>query len=146
MSWTSPHDVADRWIGTGLPTDEDLVQALINDAEAIVLAEYPRIQERIDSNTLKIDVIKMVVSRMVTRVLRNPEAVTYWQQNTGPFGQGRNFGDNVDIWMSDNEKKMLAPKQRGKAFEVNQGANAVSPPADFEWRDVTRPVWMRVGE
>ena len=48
------------------------------------------------------------------------DRLTYWQQNTGPFGQGKNYGTgNQDIWMTADEVKMLAPKRKGKAFEVN---------------------------
>ncbi len=138
MSWTTPEDILDRWVGSGAPTDEDLLQALINDAEAIVLAEYPKIQERIDEAELSIEVIKMVVSRMVTRVLRNPDSVSYLQQMTGPFSQAKNFGDNLDIWMSENEKSLLAPKRTGKAYEVDQGWNARPAVDDLIWLEVRK--------
>lgn len=137
MSWTSPQDITDRWVGGGIPTDADLMQALINDAEAIILSEYPRIQDRIDEEELPLGMLKLVVSRMVSRVLRNPESVSYWQQQTGPFGQARNYGENVDIWMNEQEKSMLAPKKRGKAYEVNQGSKAVSGSSeDLIWLKV----------
>jgi hypothetical protein len=62
----------------------------------------------------------MVVSRMVARVLRNPDNVSYWQQTTGPFGQARNFGESsIDIWLTPEERELLAPKRGGKAFEVD---------------------------
>jgi len=147
MSWTSPQDILDRWVGGGEPTDLDLIQSLINDAETLIVAEYPRIQERIDDNALPLGNVQLVVSRMVSRILRNPENLSYWQQQTGPFGQARNFGEgNSDIWMTENEKKLLAPKRNGKAFETDQAPNAISPAQDFAWRDVTWPVWRRVGE
>lgn len=138
MSWTTPEDILDRWVGSGAPSDEDLLQALINDAEAIVLAEYPKIQERIDEAELSLEVVKMVVSRMVTRVLRNPDSVSYLQQVTGPFSQAKNFGDNLDIWMSENEKQLLAPKRRGKAYEVDQGWNARPSIEDLIWLEVRK--------
>lgn len=139
MSWTTPEDILDRWVGSGTPTDEDLLQALINDAEAIVLAEYPKIQERIDDQELSVEMVKMVVSRMVTRVLRNPESVSYLQQVTGPFSQAKNFGaDSLDIWMSENEKQLLAPKRRGKAYEVDQGWNARPSIQDLIWLEVRK--------
>lgn len=120
MAWASFADVTDRWIGGGAPTDESQVAALIADAEAVILAEYPRIQERIDAGKLAGSVVTMVVCRMVSRILRNPENLSYWQQNTGPFGQARNYGTgNTDIWLSADEKKMLAPNVRGKAFEID---------------------------
>jgi hypothetical protein len=70
MTWATFEDVRDRWVGSNLPTDADLVTALINDAEAVVLAEYPLIQDRIDAATLPLNLVKMVVVRMVSRVLR----------------------------------------------------------------------------
>ena len=145
MSWTSPQDVLDRWVGGGAPTDTDLIQALINDAEAIVLSEYPRIQDRIDDNEISVAVIIMVVARMVTRILRNPEAVSYWQQQTGPFGQARNFGDNADIWLSADEKSLLAPNKTGKAYSVDSAPFKRSPDYwPFPNPDVTEPIWRQV--
>ena len=128
-AWVTPQDVTDRWVGSDAPDNLDLVQALIEDAEAVILAEYPAIQGRIDDDKLSLSVVKRVVVRMVTRVLRNPENLTYWQMNTGPFGQGKNYGTdgNTDIWLTDRERDLLAPKRRGKAFEIDLGVNAVSP-------------------
>jgi hypothetical protein len=144
MSWTAPQDIIDRWVGPGAPTDEDLVQALINDAEAVITSEYPAIQGRIDAGTLPLATVQMVVARMVSRVLRNPETVTYWQQTTGPFGQARNFGDNIDIWLTENEKDLLAPNNRGKAFSINLAPEAISPPSDALWTGhYLDPIWRR---
>lgn len=127
MTWATFQDVTDRWVGSNAPTDEDLVAALIGDAEAVILSEFPKIQDRIDADTLPLAVVKMVAVRMVSRVLRNPENLTYWQQQTGPYGQARNFGTGgSDIWLTDEEKAMLAPKARGKAFEIDLAPNATS--------------------
>lgn len=125
MSWTTFEDVTDRWVGQNAPTDEAIVNALISDAESVVLMHYPKIQDRIDAATISINVVKMVVVRMVSRVLRNPENLTYWQQQTGPFGQARNFGSSgSDIWLTEDEKDMLAPSNRGKAFSVDLAPDA----------------------
>jgi hypothetical protein len=125
MSWTTFQDVTDRWVGAGVPTDEDLVEALIADAEAVILSEYPRIQERIDAETLPLATVVLVVVRMVSRQLRNPEGLTYWQQTTGPFGQARNYGSNPqDVWLTPDEKKLLSPSQKGKAFSVDLAPDA----------------------
>lgn len=125
MSWTNPQDVLDRWVGSGAPVDEDLVQALINDAEAIILSEFPRIQERISSGRLPMNAVLFVVSKQVSRVLRNPEGLTYWQQTTGPFGQARNYGSaGQDIWLTPEEKELLAPKKSGKAFSIDLAPEA----------------------
>lgn len=130
--WASFEDVVSRWVGSGVPTDEALVDEIIHDAEHVILAEYPLIQDRIDDGRLDASVVKLVVVRMVTRVLRNPEGLSYWQQTTGPFGQARNYGDRTDIWLTVDEKSLLAPKRTGKAYEVNLGVNAISP-VDPTW-------------
>jgi hypothetical protein len=135
MTWAVPQDIIDRWIGNDAPTDTDLMTALITDAESVILAEYPSIQARITADTLPLATVTMVVARMVIRMLRNPDIVTYWQQQTGPFGQARNFGES-DIWLTDQEISMLAPANRGKAFEVNQGWNALDDSDDLIWFEV----------
>lgn len=138
MSWATPQDIIDRWVGNDVPTDNDLMEALITDAEAVILAEFPKIQDRIDDNELPLGTVVMVVSRMVTRLLRNPENLSYWQQQTGPFMQARNFGTQpTDIWLTENELSLLAPKRRGKAFEVNQGYDAVGGTVDTIWIEVS---------
>jgi hypothetical protein len=125
MSWTTPQNVLDRWIGPGVPDDTELIAQLIADAEIVILSKYPLIQERIDDDRLSIDAVIFVVVRMVTRQLRNPEGLTYWQQTTGPFGQARNYGNaNLGIWLSEEEEEMLSPKVRGKAFEVDLAPDA----------------------
>lgn len=123
MTWATFEDVTTRWVGSGAPTDESLVGALIADAEAVILGQYPAIQGRIDDGSLAQATVVMVVCRMVTRMLRNPEGLSYWQQNTGPFGQGRTFAEK-DIWLTSDELALLAPKKRGKAFEVDLAPNA----------------------
>jgi len=50
MPWTTFEDVTARWVGSNAPTDEALVDALIADAEAVILSEFPKIQDR--HNTL----------------------------------------------------------------------------------------------
>lgn len=137
MAWATYQDVLDRWVGSDAPTDNDLITALIGDAEAIILATYPGIQARIDSAALSADVVEMVVVRMVTRVLRNPGNLSFWQQATGPFSQGRNFDTEArDVWLKDEEKNLLAPTSRGKAYEVNQGYDAVKLGYDTVWIEV----------
>lgn len=139
QQWATLADVVDRWVGPGAPNDEVLVDALILDASNVILAEFPLIQDRIDGSALSADTVKLVVCRMVTRVLRNPENLTYSQQATGPFSQGRNFGGDRDIWLTAEERAMLAPEGRGKAFSFNIAPDMV-PPAT-ELTDDVDPLW-----
>lgn len=140
--WTTFADVTARWVGGGVPTDETLVNALITDAENVILAEFPLIQDRITAETLSEDVVTLVTVRMVTRVLRNPENLSYHQQNTGPFGQGRTFGNDRDIWLSDEEKRLLSPIRPGKAFSIDLGPNKTDALFPSDIPNTSEPVWI----
>lgn len=135
-TWATTTDVIDRWVGDNAPTDTDQIQLLLDDAEAIILGEYPSIQARIDAGTLSADIVKLVLVRMVTRLMRNPENLTSWQMNAGPFGQNRSFGQERDIWLTPDELAMLAPNVRGKAFQIDLAPQAIAPVIeDTVWKD-----------
>ena len=144
MTWATFSDVTDRWVGSDTPTDTALVNALIADAETIILSVYPRIQERITAGTLSADTVNLVVVRMVSRVLRNPENLTYWQQNTGPFGQGRSFGTEKDLWLTQDEKNLLAPVVRGKAFSLTTAPDMNSARYITGLPGTIEPVWIEL--
>jgi pantoate kinase len=127
MTWTTAQDVLDRWVGGEPPVSNEVIEVLIGDAENVIKSEYPKIQDRIDADELDVSVVVMVATRMVSRLLRNPDIAGYVQQSTGPFAQSINFGQNIDIFMGDNEKQLLAPKRGKKAFEIDLGSAAVSP-------------------
>lgn len=149
MTWTTNADITSRWVGSGVPTDTDLMDALISDAEQIILAQYPGIQGRITANTLPVERVIFVVSQMVTRVLRNPEGLSSWQQTTGPFSQSRTFSatdGSLGIYMTDTEIKLLAPVRAGKAFEIDLAPNATNPDT-FRYHDEWyegQDVWTNV--
>lgn len=123
MTWTTPQDIRERWIGDDAPTNDQLLRALIADAESIILTTYPAIQGRVDAGKLSQNVITMVTARMVTRVLRNPENASYVSQTTGPFTSAVNRAE-VDLWMTPDEVQMLSPIYPGKAYSVNLAPHA----------------------
>lgn len=123
MNWTTPQDIRERWIGDDAPTNDQLLRALIQDAEAIILSTYPNIQGRVDAAKLSSAVITFVTSRMVIRVLRNPDNATYSSTTTGPFTSAKNVG-NVDLWMTEDEEEMLSPIIPGKAFSIDLAPHA----------------------
>jgi len=123
MTWTTPQDIRERWIGDDKPENDELLRALISDAEAVILSSYPAIQDRITNATLSQAVVTMVTCRMVSRVLRNPENASYISQTTGPFTQARNLGQ-TDLWLTPDEEEMLAPKRQPGAYSVDLAPNA----------------------
>jgi hypothetical protein len=131
MSWADPQDVIDRWVGPGAPTDEDMIQRWIDDAETVLRYEVPDIEARLDEGTLTMDTVVFVVCRMVIRVLRNPRGVR--QEGVGPFNVTYTGDKPGDLWLTDDERAMLEgqPRRRQTAFTIDPtpaGAWTPRPP------------------
>jgi hypothetical protein len=150
-NWTTYQDVLDTWVGDNKPEDTDLITALIEKAETIILASFPKIQDRITAETMSIKVVRLVVVNMVERVLRNPEGKSSYSYTTGPFAESANYsGSKTGIWLTDEEESLLAPNTKGKAFSVDlkAGSNKVYNAegvyykdyfaTDTGWTDITR--------
>lgn len=126
MAWTTSGDVLDRWVGSDRPTDENLVETLIGDAEDAIVFEFPDIQERIAAGVLPVARVQRVVAAMVTRVIRNPRGVRQVQQSTGPFQRGETFAEARpgELVPTDEERALLgygARAQRQRAFTIVPG-------------------------
>ena len=96
MSWATPADVTDAWIGDDVPDDAVKVQLWIDKAERELRRRVPDLMARIDAEaalepplTDLVDTARDVVVAMVTRVFRNPTGTR--QKNstttTGPFSE-----------------------------------------------------------
>lgn len=96
MSWTTPTDVTDAWIGNDAPDDVVKIQLWLDKAEREVRRRVPDLQARIDAEaalvppvTDLLETAKDVVVAMVTRIFRNPTGTR--QKNatvtTGPFSE-----------------------------------------------------------
>lgn len=96
MSWTTPGDVTDAWIGDDVPDDAAKLQIWIDKAERELRRRVSDLQERIDAeageippSTDLLDTAKDVVVAMITRIFRNPTGTR--QKNstvtTGPFSE-----------------------------------------------------------
>ena len=104
MAWATEADVLDRWVGDNPPAIE-LVQTWIADAETLVAFEYPDIQTRIDDLTLPLARVKLVVSRMVIRALRNPDNIR--QTASGPFSTTYAGDEPGGLQLTDADRKLL---------------------------------------
>lgn len=129
--WASRDDVLGRWVGNDRPTDLDLVDQLVLDAETAIVAVFPSIGDRITDDSLPVERVQLVVARMVTRAIRNPEGVRSRQEGTGPFSGSVTFGgDNPgELWLTDQERDLLSPNGYGRqqAFTISTIAPAPDP-------------------
>lgn len=133
--WVTYEDIKTAWIGGAVPAPKATIDAYIIYAEEVIKSEYPKIQERINDGRLSIDRVKLVVINMVMRVLNNPSNLKSYQQTTGPFTSNRSF-NNSQIWLEENEKKLLAPANNNKAFEQDLAAKYWDLAYGVEWVDL----------
>lgn len=121
--WVTSEDIRRRWLGSTEFPSLTVVQEWIGDAEALILFEFPDIQQRIDDDELPLRQVRLVVAQMVLRVLRNPDNLKAKQQTSGPFSEGGTYaGDNPgSVYLTDDERAMLgsSPGTGQKAFTIN---------------------------
>lgn len=131
MSWTTPADITDAWIGEGAPTDEISVQNWIDRAERLIRRRVPDLQERLDAEadetpprTDLLDTARDVTVSMVIRVFRNPEGIrqTNSTTTTGPFSDTKmqTYGGDVPggLGLTDDEMGALQGASEG-AFSID---------------------------
>lgn len=127
MSWTSPDDVIDAWIGEGAPTDTDQVQIWIDKAERELRYRVSDVQTRIDAEAAEtpartdlLETAKDVTVSMVTRVFRNPEGIRQTNVTTGPFSGMKTYGGDVPggLGITDDELAKLQGASAG-AFSID---------------------------
>lgn len=127
MSWTSPQDIADRWVGEPTTVDTNIIQILIDDVEALILKEYPAIQGRIDNNTLPIRIVQQVVSRVVIAYIKTENSPFFSQtQTVGGYSRSVMLTSNArtSISLTNEDIADLAPTNTNKAFSIDLGSNA----------------------
>jgi len=109
----TPSDLADR-LGRDLTTTETTTAtALLIDAWAVLIARDPSIDARLADSSLSADLVRVVVSAMVLRVLRNPDGKRQeaiddysWTRDTTLAGGS--------LYVSEDELALLAAPYTGK--------------------------------
>lgn len=139
MSWTTPADITDSWIGIDAPDDEALIQKWIDRAEREIRFRVPDLQARLDAeageeppSTELLDTAVDVVVAMVMRVFRNPEGIRQTNRTAGSFSESATYGGDVPggLGITDDELSKLTGKTQG-AFSIDM----IPPTSPFykEW-------------
>lgn len=140
MSWVSPADVIDSWVGGNMPADASKLQVWIDRAERLVRRRIPDLQTRIDLEaelvppvTDLIDTAKDAVIEMVTEVFKNPDGKRSIQSASGPLSESTTFGgDNPGkLFLSRQQEDLLSGTNPGEAFSVDMIAGHVLPANPF---------------
>lgn len=122
--WTTPDDVRGRWVASApLSFSDEQIQRHIDDAEDVILAEFPSLAADVPDRVPKARVVR-VVARMVIRLLRNGDGLRSTNQSTGPFSAQTTYaGDNPgEIYLTDEDRRDLGGRRsRRKAFSIYPG-------------------------
>lgn len=130
MSWTTPADVTNGWLGKNAPTDEEKIQEWIDRAERLVRRNVPDLQLRIDieseldpPSTELLDTARDVVVEMVTEVFRNPDGHRTVQTTTGPFTDSTTYAGDTPgrlVFTDAHANALAMPGDRpGDAFSFD---------------------------
>lgn len=120
-------DVKGRWLSSLGPfpaTDTELAEH-VQDAEGLILDEFPDIPQRIADKTLKKRTVVRVGARMVLRLLHNPDGARTTQESAGEFSQSRTIaGDTLgEVYLSEADRAELidrspATRKQPRAFTL----------------------------
>lgn len=83
MAYATVEDVESRFTRELTDEERTLVQSRLEDVEAVILTRIPDLDEKVASGALNEQVIVMVESEAVLRVLRNPEGFS--QETDGNY-------------------------------------------------------------
>lgn len=123
--WATAADVLESWVGGNRPDDPALVERWIADAEVVIRHEVPDVDERVaaETNPLPLDRLRVVVVRMVTRALKNPDRLRQEQDAAGPFSGSRTSADPRpgDLYLTAEDRRLLtgAGPRRQRAFSIS---------------------------
>lgn len=123
MTYATYEDVVNRWTDSSdLPATQPQVETLLEDAEAILLREFPTLPADVTAGTVPESIVVMVEVSMVTRKLRNPSGVRSIQEGAGPFQQTVTHGgdDPGSLYLTNEERRLLSTNPyKNKAFSID---------------------------
>lgn len=140
MSWVTPAEIIDSWVGGNAPSDVSKLQVWIDRAERLVRRRVPDLQSRIDAEadleppvTDLLDTAKDVVIAMVTEVFKNPDGKRSIQSASGPLSESTTFGgDNPGkLLLTRDQEDLLSGFNPGEAYTVDLIADHTSPVAPW---------------
>ena len=118
LLYVSVEDVKNRWLDAlgPLPASDQQLLTLIEDAEGMILEAFPDIPARITDKRLRKSTVVRVASRMVLRVLRNPDGTRTVQESAGGVLQSRTTSGDIlgEVYLTDQDRSELADRGRAQ--------------------------------
>ncbi|WP_237150239.1 Gp19/Gp15/Gp42 family protein [Mycobacteroides abscessus] len=110
MTYADPSDVSGR-LGRSLDASEStMVATRLADAERLLKARIPDLDQRITDGDVSIDLVKMIEANSVVRLVRNPNA--YTGETDGNYSYQINWKTATgELEILDNEWALLGISQ-----------------------------------
>lgn len=123
MAYANSTDVSNR-LGRELSTDEaTLVTTRLNDAELLIKSRIPDLVDLVEDETIDVEVVKMIESNAVVRLVRNPNA--YTGETDGNYSYQINWKTATgELSILDNEWALLG---------INSGVFLMAPKLPTPW-------------
>lgn len=129
MAYATFQDVQNRW-AEDLTDSETVIDTRLGDAELIIKTRIPDLNAQVTAGTIDQDMVVLVESEMILRIIRNPEG--YMQESDGGYSYMLNQAiSSGDLDVLPREWKYLGLS--GGAFVIrpmiyNSLANTTSDP------------------
>lgn len=128
MSYAGFSDVA-LYVPDLADADEDKVFALLEQAEAEILVEFPDLATRVADGRTKLVLLVRVEAEMVASVMRNPRAYVSQSEGVGSLSSSHTINVEVAsglLSMTDKHRAFIRgePVSGGAAFTIRPGAGA----------------------
>lgn len=111
--WVTYEDIVNRWTsGESYPISQTVTETLIEDAEVLILREFPTIQTRITSGELNLSLVKQVVARMIKGYVINGNGLSQHSQTVGPYTNSESYSTKTsryELMLTANDRALLAP-------------------------------------
>lgn len=110
-SGVTTQDVLDRWPSDeSAPMDTDWIENQIFDAEDAIVREMPDVPDRLTSGAIPQRRLARVISRMIVRLMRNPEGLRTVQLGSGSFSTNNTYGGDHpgELYLTDEDRRDLS--------------------------------------
>lgn len=104
-------DVQDRW-GDLTEAEQNKVYAWLDDAWALVLVHVPSVPQRLADGTLSRQVVVLVITQAVMRVLKNPMGVRQRSISIDDYSESETRDNSVssgNLYLTPEEIALLRP-------------------------------------
>lgn len=117
MSWASPQDVRDRWLGSEKLPEDSVISKWLEDAETFIFAEFPDLPAQLtqDPDGMWRSRVVLVSAQLTIAALKNPDGIRQRSQTSGVFTSSETLGSETissEFRLTAQHRSLLATRRR----------------------------------